>query len=82
MLKHQDSTSHIAQKRKEKKKEKKKWKNLNKYINNDKIRTDRKGPRQMGIATLIRQEHTKKTTNTFTERKNKERNQNRREQSK
>ena len=36
----------------------------------------------MGIATLIRREHTKKTTNTFTERKNKERNQNRGEQSK
>lgn len=36
----------------------------------------------MGIATLIRREHTKKTTNTFTERKNKERNQNRGEQPK
>ena len=34
-----------------------------------------KGPRQMGIAALIRQEHTKKATNMLTERKNKESNQ-------
>jgi len=37
-----------------------------------------KGPRQMGIAALIRQEHTKKATNTLTERKNKESNKKKR----
>ena len=35
----------------------------------------------MGIAALIRQEHTKKATNTLTERKTKERNQKGKKQS-
>ena len=66
LLEQQDSTSHIVQKGRKKQGEGESNQPINKKGQTDKT------PRQMVKTTLIRQEHTKKLTNSHTQNKREE----------